>query len=414
MAISRSAAEAAVRCQSRGRRKRIRRDPVSNCLYVPGDEGVELRILLQCMYYPPELGGLESHVAGLAMGLARRGHDVDMLTSRSRRGFRRRERLEGVDVHRVWMPSRGPVGWAAHVAATLPAHARLARRADLFHAHTFPCGLPPMVTRRRYPRPLVLTLHTSHFLMRAGRPAWRSLFRRIIRAADYLLATSEEIRRVALDIYPHPRSEVMTNAVDTELFRPVARRTEDGRRRIVVPRRLFPKNGVEYFVRAVPQILRDIDAEAIIVGDGPERARLMDLARELRVVDRVQFLGARAHEEMPAVFATADVVVIPSLMEATSIAALEAMSCGVPVAASAVGGLPEIVDGGVGALFEPANPQALAAAVGSLLSRNDLPALGREGRRRVVANWSIDRLVRRHVEIYANLIDESKDTKSAR
>lgn len=377
-------------------------------------EGVELRVLLQCMYYPPEVGGLESHVADLARGLARRGHDVDMLTSRSRAGLSRHERREDVDVHRVWMPARSPLGWAAHVAATLPVHARLARGADLFHAHTFACGLPPLATRRRHPRPLVLTLHTSHFLMRAGRPGWRRVLRWIIGGADYLLATSEEIRRVALDIYPHPRSEVMTNAVDTERFRPLEREAASGRLRIVVPRRLFPKNGVEYFVRAMPLILREIEAEADIVGDGPERASLTELARELGVIEQIRFLGPRPHAEMPAVFATADVAVIPSLMEATSIAALEAMSCGVPVVASAVGGLPEIIDGGVGALFEPANPQALAAAVGSLLSRPDLSALGREGRRRVVENWSIDRLVERHLEIYARLIDESKEAENAR
>ena len=229
---------------------------------------------------------MESHVAGLATGLSGRGHEVHMLTSRSRRGLKRRERLAGVEVRRVWMPSRRPVGWVAHVAATLPAHARLARHADVFHAHTFACGVPPMVSRRRYWRPLVLTLHTSHFLMRAERRAWRLLFRRIIGSADYLLATSEEIRRVALDIYPHPRSEVMTNAVDTESFRPRNGPAAGGRRRIVVPRRLFPKNGVEYFVRAMPLILREVEAEAAIVGDGPERRRLTDLARELGEIGR--------------------------------------------------------------------------------------------------------------------------------
>jgi glycosyltransferase involved in cell wall biosynthesis len=98
--------------------------------------------------------------------------------------------------------------------------------------------------------------------------------------------------------------------------------------------------------------------------------------------------------------------VIPSLMEATSIAALEAMSCGLPVAASAVGGLPEIIDERVGALFAPGDPEALASAVVGLLARSELPELGREGRRRVVANWSLTRMVERHIEIYRELLDE--------
>ncbi len=287
-------------------------------------------------------------------------------------------------------------------------HARLARTSDIFHAHTFACGIPPMINRRRSPRPFVLTLHTSHFLMRADRPMWRNIFRRIIGSCDYLLATSEEIRDVALELYPHPRSEVMTNAVDTARFAPADGPRPSGRRRLVVPRRLFPKNGVEYLVRAMPLMCELVDVEARIVGDGPERDRLTALAAELGVAERVEFFGARSNQEMPALLSDAEIAVIPSLMEATSIAALEAMACGVPVAASAVGGLPEIIDEGVGALFQPADPAALATAVVGLLRREDLRALGKEGRRRVEANWSLQRMVKRHIEIYSELLDETK------
>jgi glycosyltransferase involved in cell wall biosynthesis len=158
----------------------------------------------------------------------------------------------------------------------------------------------------------------------------------------------------------------------------------------------------------MPFILREVDVEAMVVGDGPERERLKQLVEELGVGDRIEFLGAQSNDQMPGLLGEADVAVIPSLIEATSIAALEAMSCELPVAASAVGGLPDIIDGAVGALFEPKNPEALSAAVVALLRRDDLAALGREGRRRVVANWSLHRMVRRHLEIYSELLDEAK------
>jgi glycosyltransferase involved in cell wall biosynthesis len=370
-----------------------------------------LRVLLQCLYYPPEVGGLESHVAGLAEGLARRGHYVDMLTSRSQRGAPRRERLGGVNVRRVWMPGKHPFGWVVHSAGTIPVHLRLARKADVVHAHTFASALPAIIGGRVGRRPLVVTLHTSHFLMRAGEPRWRRIFARIIGSADYLLATSEEILSVALEIEPHPRSEVMTNAVDTDRFAPGEGGEASGRFRIVVPRRLFPKNGVEYFVRAMPRIAAELDVEARIVGDGPERERLKSLAIELGVSDRIEFLGARPNEEMPDLLRDADLAIIPSLMEATSIAALEAMACALPVAASRVGGLPEIIDEGVGALVEPKNPIALANAVVTMLRRSDLRELGREARRRVVENWSINRMVERHLEIYNGLLDEAKEVR---
>ena len=161
-----------------------------------------------------------------------------------------------------------------------------------------------------------------------------------------------------------------------------------------MPRRLFEKNGVEYFVRAMPLIAARADAEAVLVGDGPERARLEAMAAELGVQDRITFLGARPHEEIPGLLSSADLAVFPSLMEATSVAALECMACEVPVAASNVGGLPQIVNDSVGGLFEPARPDDLARKVVELLDRDDLPALGTAARSWVVGHWSNARLAR--------------------
>ncbi len=333
-----------------------------------------------------------------------------MISSLSKPGLKRLENMAGVDVQRVWMPGRSPAAWMAHIAATLPVHARRSREADLVHAHTFACGVPPMLTRRRNRPPLVLTLHTSHFLVRARRPAWRPVLARIVRAADYLLATSEEIRDVALKLYPHPRAEVMINGVDTDRFAPKSGNGKpegQGPRRIIVPRRLFPKNGVEYFIRAMPLISREVDVTARIVGDGPEHDRLKALAATLGVAERVDFLGARPNAEMPQLLRESELAVIPSLMEATSISALEAMACALPVVASAVGGLPEIIDSEVGALAAPGDPQALADAVVGLLQRSDLRGLGSRGRDRVVARWSLKRMVERHIDIYSELLNEA-------
>jgi glycosyltransferase involved in cell wall biosynthesis len=369
-----------------------------------------MRILQQCIYFPPEVGGLESHTYYLCRDLVRLGHDVVMMTSRSKPEAPAREELEGVHVFRTWFPKKSPAGWIAHTLASIPAYLPHARRSDILHAQTFASAPPAMIAKRRYGLPMVLTLHTSHFLRLAQRPAWQPVLRRIIRSADWLLAASEEIRDVALGLHPHPRAEALTNGVDTELFRPVASALgpRPGVRRIIVPRRLFQKNGVEYLVRAVPLMRQQLNVEALLVGDGPERAKLEGLARELGVAEHVQFLGARPNREMPGLLAAAELAVLPSLMEATSVAALEAMSCAVPVAASNVGGLPEIVDDTVGGLFAPADPAALAERVVALLRRDDLRALGATARARVLAHWSGERLARRHVEIYEALLRKHK------
>jgi len=364
-----------------------------------------VKILQQCIYFPPEVGGLESHVYYLCKELVRLGDEVTMVTSHSKPESAKREVTDGVRVIRTWFPGKTPTGWIAHTIATIPTYLPLAKQADVLHAQTFASALPGMIAKQRYGKPLVLTLHTSHFLRLARKPAWQPVLRRIIRSADYLLAASVEIRDVALGLYAHPRAEALTNGVDTSLFQRVpATLPKAGRPRLIVPRRLYEKNGVEFLVRAMPLIRERVDAEAILVGDGPERPRLEQIARELGVAEQVTFMGARPNPDMPGLYASSDLAVFPSLMEATSVAALEAMSCEVPVAASNVGGLPEIVDDTVGALFAPADPRSLAAAVVALLTSADLKALGARARQRVVQQWSLERLARRHQQIYAEVM----------
>lgn len=359
---------------------------------------------MHCVYFPPEVGGLESHVYYLCRALASEGHRVDIVTSRSVPDTPEHEVMDGVHVWRTWFPARNPVGWAGHAIGSISRTKQLAAGADVVHAQAFASVLPGRLAARGSRVPLITTWHTSHFLMRADSPIWRPIFRRMLGAADYNLAASREIADVGNRILPEARVEALTNGVETDIFRPVAATLpplEGGRRRLIVPRRLFPKNGVEFAVRALPAIAAAHDVEMVFVGDGPERESLVRLAGELEVSDRAHFLGARPNAEMPGLLASAELAIFPSLMEATSVAALECMSCELPVAASRVGGLPEIVDDSVGGLFEPADPESLASVVNALLADPDgLRARGRAGRTRVVDHWSNRRLARRHLEVY--------------
>lgn len=366
-----------------------------------------MKIVMHCVYYPPEVGGLESHVHFLCKALVECGNRVDVVTSRSISGAPPYEVRDGVHVWRTWFPGKSTLGWAGHAAASVRRTLKASLGADILHAQALQSVMPMQLARGFRGVPLVATWHTSHFLRLARRPGWRTLLGRMIESVDKNLAASREIAEVAEGLARGAQVEAVTNGVETTLFRrvePSLGPPPDGRRRLIVPRRLFEKNGVEYFVRALPLIARTFDVEAVIVGDGPERERLERIGHELGVGDRVRFLGARAHDEMPGLISSAELAVFPSLMEATSVAALECMSCEVPVAASRVGGLPEIVDDTVGGLFTPASPEDLAQCVSVLLSRSDLPDVGARARQRVVEQWSNARLAERHLEIYAELI----------
>jgi glycosyltransferase involved in cell wall biosynthesis len=365
-----------------------------------------VKILMHCVYFPPEVGGLESHVYHLCRALAAKGHTVEVVTSRSLPGLPAHEAMDGVGVWRTWFPARNPPGWVLHSLGSIPRFLERARGADVLHAQDIASVLPGLLARSRTGAPLVTTFHTSHFLKRAAKPLWKPVLGRFVRDSDYALAASAEIARVAERLAPGTRVEALTNGVDTSLFRrvePTLAPTD--RWRLIVPRRLYEKNGVEYLVRAMPHIVARVDAEAVLIGDGPERDKLEALARELGVAERVVFLGKQPNAAMPGLLSSGDLAIFPSLMEATSVAALEAMACELPVAASRVGGLPEIVDPYVGGLFEPAHPQRLADVVVRLIQAGGLEELGREGRRRVVERWSNDRLAERHLEIYRSLLE---------
>ena len=365
-----------------------------------------MRIVQHCVYFPPEVGGLESHVHYLCRGLARRGHEVTVVTSLSQRGLPAYEEMDGIRVHRTPLPSRTPWGWFAHAAGSTPRTRRVVRSADIVHAQAFPSILPCSLALAGSSTPLVCTLHTSHFLRLAANPLVAPALGKLVQLSEYNFAASGEIADVGESLGPSIRVEVLVNGVETGIFRPVPGTHPRGERRwrLVVPRRLFPKNGVEYFVRAMPRIAAAADVDAIVIGDGPERGRLERLAGELGVRDRIEFLGARPHADMPGLLCSADLAVFPSLMEATSVAALECMACGLPVAASAVGGLPQIVCDAVGGLFPPGDPEGLAARVIELLSGGGLAERGATGRRNVAARWSNERLVDRHLEVYGELI----------
>ncbi|MFP3948262.1 MAG: glycosyltransferase family 4 protein [Longimicrobiales bacterium] len=366
-----------------------------------------MRILVHCVYFPPEVGGLESHVHQLCRAFVERGHEVDVVTSRSRPELPARDRVDGIRVWRTPMLSRTPAGWIGHALGSVPRTRALARDADVVHAQAFASVLPCRIAVAGRAVPLVATFHTSHFLRRAERAHWRPILARLVRIPDHCLAASREIASVAEALAPGARVEALTNGVDTSLFRPVEPALPPAHGpRIVVPRRLFAKNGVDDFIRALPEIVEGAEGvESVLIGDGPEREKIEKMIRERRMEDRVRMLGTRPHEEMPALLSSADVAVFPSHMEATSVAALECMACEVPVAASRVGGLPEIVDRSVGALFEPRDPRDLARTVVDLLRSDDLKDRGRRARRRVVERWSNDRLADRHLEIYRILVE---------
>ena len=152
-----------------------------------------MRILMHSVYFPPEVGGLESHVYFLCRALVARGHEVDAVTSHSLPDLAEHEVLDGIRIWRTWMPARNTAGWATHALCSVPRFTSLAEKADVLHAQDIAAVLPCMLAQRVRNAPIVSTYHTSHFLKRAHSLVWRPIFKQFLLAADHNLAASREI-----------------------------------------------------------------------------------------------------------------------------------------------------------------------------------------------------------------------------
>jgi len=165
--------------------------------------------------------------------------------------------------------------------------------------------------------------------------------------------------------------------------------------------RLVPEKGGDLLLRAAQKVLRtNRRTKVVIVGEGPARQDWETLASSLSIRDRVVFTGART--DMPGVYASFQVLVLPSLCEAMPMCLLEAMAAGKPVIATAVGAVPQIVEPDyTGLLLEPGDVKGLSSALTRLLDAPKLACwMGENGQSRAIEHFSAESMARQYLDVY--------------
>ncbi len=196
---------------------------------------------------------------------------------------------------------------------------------------------------------------------------------------------------------PYDKIAVIPPAIDPTRFYPL-RRQSSGTRIVLNVARLDREKGHDILLKACLCLKKQkIPFECNIIGEGSERDNLLRLVRSLGLESHVHLLGAKTNAEVLQYYQEASVYVNPSFLEALGVAAMEAMACGVPVVASKVGGVPELVeDGRTGFLVEFGHHQELARKVALLLGNAELRnRMGREARSKIIETYDIDKQVRK-------------------
>jgi D-inositol-3-phosphate glycosyltransferase len=343
-----------------------------------------------------DAGGQNVHVGALAVALARRGHDVVVYTRRDGPDLPGSVPLApGVTVEHVPAGPARPVPkddllpYMSDFAAEL-SRRWMDRRPHIVHAHFWMSGIAALAGRRDPRMPIIQTFHALGSVKRRHQkdedksPRERiGLEAMIARDASAVIATcTEEVQELKSYGAVTENVFVVPCGVDAEHFRRTGKRAaRDGdRRRVLTIGRLVPRKGVDTVIEALAHVP---DAELVVVGGparsalrgDPEVARLSGLAEDKGVADRVRFVGQVRHVEVPDLIRSSDVVVSVPDYEPFGIVPIEAMACGIPVIASAVGGhLDTVIDGVTGLHVPPRRPRELADRLGRLLAD---PALRR-------------------------------------
>jgi glycosyltransferase involved in cell wall biosynthesis len=318
-------------------------------------------------------GGVGQHVRSLAAGLTGLGATVRVAGPASTQEVFAFPAYDVVDIGGAPHPVRD-----ARAVARLR---RLARDADVVHAHGLRAGALSVLTGR----PVVVSWHNAV----AGRVG-AGLERLVARRATVTLAASADLAARARAVGGR---DVRLAPVSAPALQPTGHDPMLGRPLVLSVGRLHPQKGYDVLLAALPLIG---DAVVAVAGDGPLAAQLQAAAPQ------VQWLGRRS--DVADLYAAADVVVLPSVWEARSLTAQEALRAGAPLVATAVGGLPDLVgDGAV--LVPPGDPVALGTAVRRLLDDPDAAAALAARGRAVADSWPTeDDVVAQVAAVYGELL----------
>lgn len=365
----------------------------------------------------PTYGGSGAVATELGIGLAAQGHEVHFISYAQPfrlSGFHERVFFHEVEIERY--PLFEHNHYTLALAATIHDTA-LREGLDIVHVHyAIPHATSAWIAREMLDGeaapPLVTTLHGTDVTLVGTHPSFKPITRFSILRSQGITAVSEFLKDVTVRDFdvPADRVKVIPNFVNTDLFRPAS---DPRRRKVFAPAgekvvmhisNFRPVKRVQDVIDVFARIRKRIPARLVMVGDGPDRPRAAQRVGELEIERDVVFLGKYASVE--ELLGLADLFLLTSDSESFGLAALEAISCGVPVVGYRAGGLPEVISHGENGLLVPVGAVDEGAEAGMCLLGD--PAVWKRfseaGRAAAIEHFATERVLPRYEDFYRSLL----------
>jgi N-acetyl-alpha-D-glucosaminyl L-malate synthase BshA len=381
-----------------------------------------MRIGITCY---PTYGGSGVVATELGIELAAQGHQVHFISYSQ--PFRLNGREEGIFYHEVPVSSYPLFEFPPYDLALASRMAEVAEfnELDLLHVHyAIPHSVSALLARqmlasRRRRLPFVTTLHGTDITLVGLDRSYLPITRYSIQESDGVTCISNYLKEKTVESFDVTRDiEVVTNFVNCDTYAPYKdeEARADSRRKFASPHEAIlmhlsnfrPVKRVVDVVKVFARVAKELPAQLVLVGDGPDRSAAEWLAHDLGIQNKVHFLGKqdRVNELLPL----ADLLLMPSELESFGLAALEAMACKVPSIATRVGGVPELIDDGMtGLLYKVGDVEGMAqGALNLLTDKARLETMREEARRTAKKRFCASLVVPQYVRYYEKVLGSSE------
>jgi glycosyltransferase involved in cell wall biosynthesis len=377
--------------------------------------------------YPPRVvGGIARHCEGLARALVQLKHDVHLFTL-DFPGAPGYEEMHGVKVYRASTELGHPnfLTWVLlfnHFLSKKMADASQKVDFDVMHIHDWLPAFSGISFKHYLNKPMVLTVHSTEVGRAQGLHSpdsfsingieWWSNYE-----ANMVIVCSQSMKDEICNHFnlPQTKVEVIPNAIDATQYHTDADSTQvrrlygvgQGEKLVLCVGRLVPQKGMEYFIRAIPLIDKQFPkAKYVIVGEGWSRDILESEARITGLNHKIRFTGFLSDQAVIDLMSSADVLVVPSIYEPFGIVALEGMATGVPVVASNVGGLSEVINHErTGVFVYPRSPESIAWGIERVLSDPEHAKwLADNAKEKLHKAYSWEAVAMKTVEVYKKVV----------